>query len=130
MALLLTATFQGKCAVPPPVGLHGTKSHPAAVRKRQPWIALTRALACSQPSYNGCSQKDCGRLSAKEEESIYEKKFIYRNGKAAQLIRAHHLYFKTRQAGTDYYHAWKPLFSHLRATKIYCIITLESHHYI
>ena len=30
----------------------------------------------------------------------------------------------------DYYHAWEPLFSHLRATAIYGIITLESHHYI
>ncbi len=29
----------------------------------------------------------------------------------------------------DYYHAWKPLCSHLGATKIYCIIPLESHHY-
>ena len=31
---------------------------------------------------------------------------------------------------TDYYHAWEPPFSHLRATEICCIITLESHHYI
>lgn len=30
----------------------------------------------------------------------------------------------------DYYHAWEPPFSHLRATEICCIITLESHHYI
>lgn len=32
--------------------------------------------------------------------------------------------------GGDYYHAWKPLCSLLGATKIYCIITLENHHYI
>ena len=30
----------------------------------------------------------------------------------------------------DYYHAWEPPFSNLRATEICCIITLESHHYI
>ena len=37
---------------------------------------------------------------------------------------------ESRKKVGDYYHAWEPLFSHLRATAIYGIITLESHHYI
>lgn len=37
---------------------------------------------------------------------------------------------KQRVKESDYYHAWEPPFSHLRATEICCIITLESHHYI
>lgn len=42
------------------------------------------------------------------------------------------VFFKGRDADalTDYYHAWEPPFSNLRATEICCIITLESHHYI
>lgn len=38
--------------------------------------------------------------------------------------------FSDKDFVCDYYHAWEPPFSNLRATEICCIITLESHHYI
>ena len=34
------------------------------------------------------------------------------------------------QEADDYYQAWEPPFLSLRAIGIYCIIKLESHHYI
>ena len=82
MLLLWAATFLSKYAATL-TGLR--RSPPAAVRNRQPRTARIRAVVRSKPPYGGCSYKSGGiRLSTKgKEKGIFEKKFIYRNGKAA-----------------------------------------------
>ena len=45
------------------------------------------------------------------------------------FFRQHGVHF-VAIANSDYYHAWEPPFLSLRAIGIYCIIKLESHHYI
>ena len=61
--------------------------------------------------------------NAQELIGILQAISIVAKSLAAKLMRI-------EQQVSDYYHAWEPLFSHLRATAIYGIITLESHHYI
>lgn len=73
MALLPTVTFGAKCAAPP-VGLHRTNPHSAAVKEQQPQTALIRASVRTQPSNNGCSQNNCGGLSAKERKKAFMKR--------------------------------------------------------
>ena len=81
-ALLPVTSFCGKCEAVS-AGLRGSPF--AAVRKRQPWTARIRAWVRNKTPYGGCSQeKRRNGLSAKGKgKSIYEKKFIYRDGKAA-----------------------------------------------
>lgn len=73
MALLPTVTFGAKCAAPP-VGLHRTNPHSAAVKEQQPQTALIRVSVRTQPSNNGCSQNNCGGLSAKERKKAFMKR--------------------------------------------------------
>ena len=71
---------------------------------------LTGVRLSKQEEFLFCS--DTARLSAEVE---LDREEIY------------YIEIKDSAQTGDYYHAWKPPFSRLRATAIYGIITLESH---
>jgi len=82
MALLLTATFRGKCAAPTK-GLHRTKSL-CGCQKATAVDCPDTGIVRKKPPCGGGSQGNGGGLSAKGKEKVFiEKKLIYRNGKAA-----------------------------------------------